>query len=75
MAAGGGTREVLIEVREKLIRVSVDGAVHLEHAGELPAFRQRDAFYPGGRGGEPFIGIGVCGGDITVHSAEYRRVD
>lgn len=71
----GETHEVLITVRENLIRVSVDGAVQLEHPGELPVWRHRDAFYPEGGASEPFIGIGVCGGDITVHSAQFRKVD
>ncbi len=71
----GERHEVLIAVRENLIRVSVDGAVQLERPGAQPAGRQHDAFYPEGKVGEPFIGIGVCGGDITVHSAEMREVE
>jgi hypothetical protein len=69
----GETHEVLIGVRENLVRVAVDGAVQLEHSGVFPAGRQRDAFYPEARAGEPFIGIGVCGGDITLRSAELRE--
>ena len=72
----GETHELLIEVRDALVRISFDGAVQIEHAGPLPSERQHDfAFYPPGRGREPFIGIGVCGGDLTIHSAEFREVD
>ncbi len=71
----GETHEVLIEVRESLTRVSVDGAVQLERTGAQPAGRQHDAFYPEGKVGEPFIGIGVCGGDITIHAAELRGAE
>jgi hypothetical protein len=47
----------------------------LNHPDSLPPERKRDAFYPEGRTRGPIIGIGVCGGDITVHAAELRVMD
>ncbi len=73
--ADGVTHEVLIEVRDNRLRVSHDGKVLLDLEGTLPLGQFDQAFFKSDKIKGPFIGIGVCNGSITVHSAEYRPVD
>ncbi len=71
----GEPHEVLLEVRQDRIRISHDGHVLIDQQGRLPAGPHDSAFFPSEKTRWPFIGIGVCGGDITIRSAEFREVD
>ncbi|MBL9176472.1 MAG: SUMF1/EgtB/PvdO family nonheme iron enzyme [Verrucomicrobiaceae bacterium] len=71
----GVAHDVLIEVREDRVRASYDGKVLIEREGTLPRGQFDQAFFKSGTIKGPIIGIGVCMGSITVHSAAYRPVD
>ncbi len=68
-------REVLIEVRESHLNVRYDGRLLVESDGALPMGQVQQPFFQSAKYKEPIIGIGVCGGLITVHEAAYRPVD
>jgi len=71
----GSMHEVLIEVREGHVRVKFDGSLEEEWAGALPQGQGDRAFYRSDKVKGPIFGIGVCKGNITVYSAEFRAVD
>ena len=66
---------MFIEVRENHVRIGHDGKEQVNVEGRLPAGQVDGAFFPPAKKQPPFFGIGVCLGDITVHSAEFREVD
>jgi hypothetical protein len=68
----GETHEVIIEVRTDGLRVRYDNRLLVQISGPPPRGQSDRYFYPPARVTNPIIGIGVCAGDITVHSAEYR---
>jgi len=71
----GVAHDVLIEVREDRVRTSYDGKVLIEREGTLPQGQFDQAFFRSDKIKGPIIGIGVCMGSITVHSAAYRPMD
>ena len=71
----GETHYVLLEVREDRARGSLDGKMMTEKIGKLPSGPRDTAFFPSSKTTGPAVAIGVCGGSITVHSAEFRETD
>lgn len=69
------THDVLMEVRENRLSVSFDGKTVLERDGALPKGQDRQPFFKSATHNGPIVGVGVCGGLITIHSAAYRPAD
>lgn len=69
----GASHEMRLEVRENLVRAFYDGQLVFEWKEPVQALFKND-FFPMASARKPLLGIGVCRGQITVHSAELRPV-
>ena len=71
-----GRHELLVQVREDRVTVSLDGKELLNRKLGLARLNQIDgSFLRAGQRSRPIFAVGVCGGEVVFHSIEMKPQD